>query len=131
MPRAPRKIDLPGPPLPSLVQAFAFWVSPVGFVRAARRRYGPVFRVNAAPFGEGAYVADADELKKIFTARDDLFRTGEANWVLRPIVGDRSVLLLDGDEHMQQRRMMLPPFHGDAVRRYAETVREVTRAEVA
>jgi cytochrome P450 len=125
-----RKVHLPGPRLPAAVQALAFYVRPVEFVEAARRRHGSCFRLDLPPFGELAYIADPDEIKAIFTGGADLYRAGEANWSLRPLLGDRSVLLLDGDEHLKQRRMLLPPFHGDAVRGYADTVRAVTAAEV-
>jgi cytochrome P450 len=127
---AERKVHLPGPRLPAAAQAIAFYVAPVAFLRGARRRHGACFRLDLPPFGELAYVGDPDAIKGVFTGGDDLYRAGEANWVLRPLLGDRSVLVLDGDEHLAQRRMLLPPFHGDAVRRYAQTVREVTAAEV-
>src|SRR5688572_6791776 len=130
MRRRDRKVDLPGTRLPALVQAAAFYVRPVEVVRAMRRRYGPDFRIQLPPFGETAYLSDPESIKTVFTG-GDAFRAGEANWILRPILGDRSVLLLDGDEHLEQRRMLLPPFHGDAVRAYAETVRQVTVDEVA
>jgi cytochrome P450 len=126
-----RKVDLPGPPLPAAAQALAFYARPIGFVEACRRRYGACFRLDLPPFGETAYVADPDVIKAVFTGGADLYRAGEANWVLRALLGKRSVLVLDGEEHLEQRRMLLPPFHGDAVRRYAETVREVAAAEVA
>ena len=125
-----RKVDLPGPRLPALVQAIAFYARPIEFVEAARRRHGSCFRLDLPPFGELAYVADPDAIKAVFTGGADLYRAGQANWVLRPLLGDRSVLLLDGDEHLAQRRMLLPPFHGDAVRGYAEIVRDATAAEV-
>jgi cytochrome P450 family 135 len=130
MARRKAKVDLPGPRLPALAQAAAFYVRPVAFARALRSRYGPDFRIDLPPFGETAYLSDPDSIKAVFTG-GDAFRAGEANWVLRPILGDHSVLLLDGDEHLAQRKMLLPPFHGDAVRAYAETVRQITAENVA
>jgi len=130
MPRRKGKVDLPGTRLPALIQAAAFYVRPVEVVRAMRRRYGPDFRIDLPPFGETAYLSDPESIKTVFTG-GDAFRAGEANFVLRPILGDRSVLLLDGDEHLQQRRMLLPPFHGNAVRNYADTVRQIAEDEVA
>src|SRR5207248_10568350 len=50
----------------------------------------------------------------------------EANAVLGPVVGERSVLLLDGAEHLRQRKLMLPPFHGERMRAYGEVMREAT-----
>src|SRR4051794_32922771 len=104
-----RKVDLPGPRLPAAAQALAFYARPIEFVEWARRRHGPIFRLDLPPFGELAYVADPDEIKKVFTGGADVYRAGEANDVMRPLLGDRSVLLLDGDEHLKERRMLLPP----------------------
>jgi cytochrome P450 len=130
MSRRKRKVELPGSRLPGLVQTALFWVRPVETVVAMRKRYGPDFRIDMPPFGETAYVSDPESIKTVFTGGDK-FRAGEANWVLRPILGNRSVLLLDGDEHLAQRRMLLPPFHGDAVRNYADTVERAAAESVA
>jgi cytochrome P450 len=129
MARATPKVELPGPRLPAVVQALWFYARPIGFVRTMRRRHGPNFRMLLPPFGETAYVADPDAIKTVFTG-GDAFRAGEANWILRPLLGPRSVLVLDGDDHLAQRRMLLPAFHGDAVRRYAATVAEITRDDM-
>jgi cytochrome P450 len=130
MRRRKRKVDLPGSRLPGLAQAVLFYVRPVETVIAMRKRYGPDFRIDLPPFGETAYVSDPESIKAVFTGGDK-FRAGEANWVLRPLLGDRSVLLLDGDEHLAQRRMLLPPFHGDAVRNYVDTVERAAAESVA
>jgi cytochrome P450 len=130
MGRDKQKVDLPGPRWPALAQAAAFYSRPIPFVRAMRRRYGPNFRIDLPPFGETAYVADPAAIKQVFTAGDAV-HAGEANWILRPLLGDRSVLVLDGDDHLAQRRMLLPAFHGDAVRRYADLVDEIAAADVA
>ena len=130
MARATPKVDLPGPRFPALAQAAWFYARPIEFVRAMRHRYGPNFRIDLPPFGETAYVADPDAIKAVFTG-GEAYHAGEANWILRPLLGDRSVLVLDGDDHLAQRRMLLPPFHGDAVRRYAGTVAAIAAADVA
>ena len=83
MARRKGKVDLPGPRVPALVQAAAFYLRPVQFARALRRRYGPDFRIDLPPFGETAYLSDPDSIKAVFTG-GDAFRAGEANWVLRP-----------------------------------------------
>ena len=126
-----RDVQLPGPRLPQLAQSLLFFWRPVEFVERARRRFGPSFRLHIAPFGEIAYVSDPEVIKQVFTGPSDVYHAGEGNWILRPILGAHSVLVLDDEAHLRQRRLLLPPFHGDAVRRYREVVREVTEAEVA
>src|SRR5204863_2726407 len=56
---------------------------------------------------------------------------GEANRILRPVLGDPSVLLLDDEQYLQQRKLMLPPFHGERMQRHRETMAEAARQEIA
>ena len=70
-------------------------------------------------------------IKKVFTGDPDKLPAGEANVALEPVLGQRSLLLLDGPEHVRQRRLMLPPFHGERMRAYADTMRAITERIVA
>jgi cytochrome P450 len=69
-------------------------------------------------------------VKQVFTGDPAVFHAGEANTILLPLVGDHSVLLLDDDAHMQQRKLMLPPLHGKRMARYGDLMRDVAIAEV-
>src|SRR5919112_4095100 len=69
-------------------------------------------------------VFDPDLLKKVFQAPPDQLRAGEANALLGQVLGERSVLVLDGDEHLRQRKLMLPPFHGKRLKGYEAVMRE-------
>jgi cytochrome P450 family 135 len=122
----------PGPPLPTAVQSLALWTWIDRYLEACRRRYGPVFTTRIAPMGTLVYVTDPAEIKRIFTGDTSVFHAGEANaTVLGKVMGQHSVLILDEDEHLRQRRRMLPPFHGESVRRYGEVIEQVTREEMA
>jgi cytochrome P450 len=77
------------------------------------------------------YITDPDHLKEAFAADPDVLRAGEANAILGRVLGRRSVLLSDGQEHLRRRRLMLPFFHGESVRRYAEVVEDAADAEIA
>jgi cytochrome P450 len=96
----------------------------------ARRRYGDVFTVRLAQVGTFVFVADPDLLKTVFTTGHDRLRAGEANVALEPVLGSRSVLLLDGAEHIRQRRLMLPPFHGERLRGYEQLIAEIADDEM-
>jgi cytochrome P450 len=114
------------------VQSLALWGSIDRYLETCRRRYGPIFTIRIVPMGTLVYVTDPDEIKRIFTGDPSVFHAGEANsTVLGKVLGPTSVLTLDGDEHLRQRRRMLPPFHGESVRRYGEVIEEVTREEMA
>jgi cytochrome P450 family 135 len=96
----------------------------------ARRRYGDVFTVRLAQVGTFVFTTDPDTLKTVFTAGPDKLRAGEANVALEPVLGSRSVLLLDGAEHIRQRRLMLPPFHGERLRGYENLIAEIASEEM-
>jgi cytochrome P450 family 135 len=122
----------PGPRLPEVVQSLMLWTSIDRFLEGCARRYGPVFTAKIAPMGTLVYVTDPAEIKRIFTGDTSVFHAGEANaTVLERIMGRHSVLIVDDEEHLRQRRRMLPPFHGESVRRYSEVIEQVTREEMA
>ena len=94
-------------------------------------RYGDVFNLNFPSYGRLIYVASPDLVKKVFAGDPRSFHAGEANaQALEPAVGPSSVLTLDEDEHMRQRKLLLPPFHGEAVRRYGDLIREITNRQI-
>jgi cytochrome P450 len=121
----------PGPRLPSAAQAFLYARDPLGFLSSQQRGYGDVFTVRFPYFGRIVYVAEPELVKALFTGSPDVFHAGEANaTVLEPALGPSSVLTLDDEPHLRQRKLLLPPFHGERVRRYGEMIVEMTRREM-
>jgi cytochrome P450 family 135 len=121
----------PGPRWPRAAQT-AWWAArPLSLMRYCRRRYGDVFTVRPYGFSNIVLVADPGLIKEIFTGDRDVFAAGEANAAMSPVLGRHSLLVLDGDRHLRQRKLMLPPFHGEAINRYRERVEEITAEEVA
>jgi cytochrome P450 len=74
--------------------------------------------------------ADPAAIRDLFTGDPHTLNAGQANIILKPILGKDSLLLLDGDRHLRERRLMLPPFHGERMKAYGETMRDVTVREV-
>jgi cytochrome P450 family 135 len=104
---------------------------PYSWMAKRRERYGDVFSSHFPFFGRVVYVADPALIKEVFTGDPATFHAGEANaTVLGDALGDNSLLTLDEGRHMSQRKLLLPPFHGAAVRRYAEVMAEATAREV-
>jgi cytochrome P450 family 135 len=120
----------PGPRGPALLQSLRLIGSPIGFLERCLRRYGDVFTLRFVGMGDLVYVADTEVVKEIFTGDAEVFHAGEANEIMEPVLGPRSVLLLDEAEHLRERKLLLPPFHGDRVRRYRELVGEIAAAEI-
>src|SRR6201991_2025348 len=120
----------PGPPLPAVVQLVLFMRYQPRFVSACQRRYGKVFTIRAAMVPPMVYLTDPAEIKKVFAGDPSVFHAGEANAMLGGLLGDTSVLVIDDDVHRDRRRLMLPPFHRDAVARQAELVADLAAANI-
>jgi cytochrome P450 len=114
----------PEPRLPRLVQTFFFIFGSRWFISRMARRYGPVVQLSTAFDSNFVMVFDPALVKDVFRGPPERLRAGEANEPLGPALGMRSLLLLDGEEHLRQRRLMLPPFHGQRMRAYEDVMRE-------
>jgi cytochrome P450 len=123
-------MSAPGPRYPPLAQTIHYFLRPESFITGLQRRYGDVFAIETVIFGKEVGVVRPDAVKAVFTGDPEELRAGEANVALEPVLGKHSVLLLDGSEHLRQRRLVLPPFHGERMLAYADTMRDVTRARV-
>jgi cytochrome P450 len=122
---------IPGSRAPAVVQLLHYARNPLGFLAEYQRRYGGIFGVRFPYFGRIVYVAEPDLVKALFTGDPAVFHAGEANaTVLEPALGPNSVLTLDDEPHLRQRKLLLPPFHGERVQRYGELILEVTRREM-
>jgi cytochrome P450 len=94
------------------------------------RRYGPVFSIYAAPLGRMVYLADSTDIKDVFAGDPSVFHAGEVVAPARGLLGPSSVLLLDGQPHRERRRLMMPPFHRDAVARHAALMTGLAAEEI-
>src|SRR4051795_7098523 len=121
----------PGPRWPKSVQSIALWTAPVPLLRWCRRRYGRSFTLDAEPMGVGVWLTQAPDIKEVFTADPSLVHAGEGNAILAPVLGTQSVLLVDEDDHLRRRRLMLPMFHGRAIEAYRALMARTAAEEVA
>jgi cytochrome P450 len=129
---APRPAFPDGPRYPRAVQAWLWLKQPAWFLGHCSRVYGDVFTMRL-PLGTNLiHITSPDLVKAAFGTGTDLLAAGEANaTILEPILGPHSVLVLDGPEHLRQRKLIGPAFHGDRMRAWEATVRDITRAEIA
>ena len=120
----------PGPRWPVALQTLRYGLDPYGLFESAQRAFGDVFtlRVMAETW---VVLAHPDAVRELYGYGPDEVDSGEANLALRPLLGTRSVLLLDGAEHLRRRKLVLPPFHGERMRAYGDLIREATRREIA
>jgi cytochrome P450 len=120
----------PGPRLPQVAQWLAYGLFPYAWFTRSAARHGDPYTMRM--MGETYVIlGDPAHVKEAFTGSPQDLHSGEANQPLRSLIGERNVLLLDGDEHLQRRRLVLPPFHGDHLQAYEPVVRDVARRELA
>jgi cytochrome P450 len=120
-----------GPKLPAVLQMLLWIARPIELMLHCRERYGDVFVLRMGPYGHVVLVSRPELIREIFTGDPAQLRAGEVNAIVGPLVGEHSVLLLDGPSHLRHRKMMLPPFHGERMRLYASTMQEITERAVA
>jgi cytochrome P450 len=116
---------------PRAAQTAAWTLRPGPFMLRAQREHGDVFRMRIATEPPWVMLAHPDAVREVFTGDPDLLHAGRANTVLRPFLGRASVLLLDGPQHLHERRLMLPPFHGSRMAGYRGLVAAIAREHLA
>jgi cytochrome P450 len=121
----------PGPRAPALLNLLRFAFAPLDTLRGWYERYGDAFTIRLPLFGTGVYVADPVAIKSLFTGDQSDLLAGEANSFMAPVLGPRSVIVLDGPEHLRQRKLLLPPFQGARVASFRSVIRDVAEREIA
>jgi cytochrome P450 family 110 len=122
----------PGPRSPSFVQTARFLTRPLEFFQEQVDNYGPTFTIHLAGLPTLVMLTMPSDLKALFTAPADLMHAGAANALaFGPVAGTRTHFVLDRESHLERRRLMLPPFHGDRMHEYGEAMADVTARAVA
>ena len=122
------------PPRPDLsrfnmMAGFMLW--PTRFLDACRERCGDYFTLRPERDRLLVVTADPAAVKQVFTGDPDVYYAGEGNVPLAPLLGPGSTLLLDGAEHLRHRRLLLPPFHGERMRKYGEVMADAAERQIA
>ena len=101
------------------------------FIAACRQRYGTAFTLRVASMGTVVYLTDPADIKTVFSGDPRVYHAGEANSMLRGLLGDTSVLVVDGDVHRDRRRLMLAPFARDAVAAQVDLIAQIAADNIA
>ena len=126
------RTELPaGPRRPAAIQTIGFWTRPIAMLESARARYGKRFTLRFLGIPPFVIHSEPEHLKEIFAAPPEVLHPGEGARILEPIVGSNSVILLDEAVHLEQRKLMLPAFHGERMKRLTGLMTEVAESEIA
>jgi cytochrome P450 family 135 len=120
----------PGPRMPRAAQTAIWSRRAQWMLEQCRARFGDMFTLRIAYEGTWVMVSDPEAIKQVFTGDPRVFHAGEGNQILRPILGENSVLVLDERAHIGQRKLLLPPFHGERMQGYGQTMAEIAAREI-
>ena len=120
----------PGPRSPAFVQTLRWIFRPEAFMRRTAAEHGDTFTVRLGPQVDVVFLSDPAAVRRVFQASPETMMMGDINGLFRPILGINSLLLLDGDEHFRQRKLLLPPFHGEHIKRYREIMEQAAIEQV-
>ncbi len=120
----------PGPRMPRAAQTAIWSRRAQWMLEQCRARFGDMFTLRIAYEGTWVMVSDPEAIKQVFTGDPRVYHAGEGNQVLRPILGENSVLVLDERAHIGQRKLLLPPFHGERMQGYGQTMAEIAAREI-
>jgi cytochrome P450 len=120
----------PGPRLPALAQGALFVFRIVPFFARCRARYGSTFSLRLPTQPPIVVFSDESSIREIFSLRPEDVSVGAAIEWMQPFVGRGSLLLMDGDKHLRERRLLMPPFHHSRMLAYGATIRDITRRAI-
>jgi cytochrome P450 len=118
--------------MPSALQAVGWSLRPLAFMDRCAERYGEIFTLRVRRNRPWVFLTNPEHVKQVFTTEPQLLRAGasEANPLLQPLLGPRSMMLQDEPTHMTDRKRVLPSFHGQRMHTYGEMMADVARREI-
>jgi cytochrome P450 len=122
-----------GPHTPGLLQTLQLVADPIAFFDRHLQRYGSTFTTRVLGWNSPPVVffGDPDAIEQIFTTCADRFELGKVTHVFRPLTGDQSLIMLDGERHQRQKQLLMPPLHGDRMRAYGHQICQITQQTIA
>ncbi|MBD2436200.1 cytochrome P450 [Nostoc sp. FACHB-110] len=113
-------------PEPQWLQTVRIILQPLENLDRYQQLYGDIYLSRFAAFPLQVIISNPKGIQELFTADSKLLETGSGSQIMQPLLGDNSLILMDGDRHLQQRKLLMPPFHGDRIKAYSNLIREIT-----
>jgi len=122
----------PGPRAPALWQTLAWMSRPGAFLQGVHRRFGDPATIRTYWTEEPMVLfSGPDAVREVFALPAAIAPAGQSWEFVRPFAGPHSILVIDGDEHLRERRLLQKPFHGEQMRALAPMIGELARGELA
>ncbi|MCC5635588.1 cytochrome P450 [Nostoc sp. CHAB 5844] len=110
---------------PKWLQTIRAIMQPIENLDWHQKKYGDTFISRFAGFPTQVIISHPQAIQELFTADAKLFETGSGSNIVQPLLGTNSLILLDGDRHLQQRKLLMPPFHGERMKAYGQLICEI------
>ncbi len=124
-------IQIKGPKIPRFAQLMEWVFNPLQLMEKSAQTYGDTFKLSLVGNYPLIFVSHPQAIKEIFTASPDKFDSGRGNQLIASLLGEESLVLLDGAAHQRQRKLLTPPFHGDRMKQYGELICEITEKVIS
>ena len=121
----------PGPQTPPFLQLSQWIARPLELMETCAQRYGDTFSLRLGRLEPLVFLSNPQAIQEIFTAQPEQFEVGRGNKILQPLLGKQSLIMLDGDRHQRERRLLIPPFHGDRMRAYGKLICDITEQVIS
>ena len=115
-----------GPKIPAIFQLINWIARPFEYLDECAEKYGDIYTMRLFGFPPLVFIANPQGIQEIFSADAKYFDAGRTNDIVRPLLGDNSLLTMDGSRHKKERKLLMPPFHGETVKSYAESICKIT-----
>ncbi len=117
--------QIEGPKILPAIQLYQWIMNPLGFLEECVQKYGDTFNLNLLGLSPFTIVSHPQANQEIFSVDSRQFDSGRSNDLIKVMVGDNSLILMDGDRHRRERKLLMPPFHGEKVKSYAQTICDI------
>ncbi|MBE9004731.1 cytochrome P450 [Fortiea sp. LEGE XX443] len=121
-----------GPKTHPWVQTYQWLANPLGFMEACAKRYGDIFTLRIGPvFTPQVFISNPQAIGQIFTTPPQLLDSGAPAGIKAPLLGQHSLLALEGKPHQRQRKLLTPPLHGERMLAYGQLIQNITEKVTA
>ncbi|HYW21608.1 MAG TPA: cytochrome P450 [Nodularia sp. (in: cyanobacteria)] len=109
------------------IQTIQAIVNPISSLEKAQQRYGDIYLAEFNGVPAQIVLSNVQAIEALFTVDAKMLESASASTIVEPLLGTNSLILLDGDRHLQQRRLLMPPLHGERMRAYGQLICDITQ----